>query len=117
MDTQVVLLLALLAALVVVGARMFMGRVSPEQAKALVKDGALLLDVRTQVEFERGHLDGATLIPLQQLEARLAEIAPKDRPVVVYCASGARSRSAKSLLEGAGFTAVHDLGAMGRWRA
>ena len=91
------------------------GRISGEQAKQLVADGALLLDVRSPAEFDRGHIPGARNIPLQQLGDRLGELGEKTAPIVVHCAAGVRSASAVSRLRGAGFTAVHDLGAMSAW--
>lgn len=83
------------------------------EAQRLVAQGATLLDVRTTGEWEGGHLEGAVLIPIRDLEARLAEI-PRDKAVVVYCASGARSARAAAILSGAGYTA-HDLGGMSNW--
>jgi len=91
--------------------------VAPGEARHLVEQGALLLDVRTPQEFAAGHLDGAVNIPVQQLEARLSELAAKkDRPIVVYCRSGARSASAAKLLAAAGHSRVFDLGAMSSWK-
>lgn len=84
------------------------------EAHALVAEGATLLDVRTPQEWERGHVEGAILIPIGDLEARIAEV-PRNHPVVVYCASGARSARAASTLAAAGYD-MHDLGAMSRWR-
>jgi phage shock protein E len=84
-------------------------------AHEAVAKGARLVDVRTTDEFADGHLDGAVNIPVQDLEARLAEVGPKDKPVVVYCRSGGRSARAKRLLEGAGYTSVIDLGGIGNW--
>ncbi len=81
----------------------------------IVAAGARLLDVRTPEEFGAGHLRGAVNIPVAELRARLAEVGPRDRPVVVYCASGVRSSHAAQLLRAAGFTAVYDLGAMSNW--
>lgn len=89
------------------------GPISSERAHALVEGGATLLDVRTDGEWSGGHLDGAVHLPIAELEARMAEI-PRDRPVVVYCASGVRSASATETLRAAGYDA-HDLGGMGRW--
>jgi phage shock protein E len=89
--------------------------VSGDQAQELVKKGAALVDVRTREEFADGHIQGAVNIPLSDLSARLAEIGPKTRPVVVYCFSGGRSRRAAQLLREAGFAQVSDLGAMSRW--
>lgn len=90
------------------------GGVSSDDAKQLVKDGAVLLDVRTTGEFSQGHLPGAINVPVQDLDQRLDELDPK-KSYVVYCRSGARSARAKRLLESKGFSGVSDLGAMSRW--
>ncbi len=82
---------------------------------AMVSNGALLLDVRTPGEFGNGHIQGAVNIPVDQLQARLAELGAKDKSIVVYCQSGGRSAAAKSLLDRAGFTTVYDLGPMSAW--
>lgn len=88
-------------------------RATGEEARALVASGATLLDVRSQEEFDARHLEGATLIPVDQLEGRIAEV-PRDHPVVVYCQSGGRSASAARMLAAAGYQ-VHDLGGIGNW--
>ena len=110
--------LAVAAVLVLVG--MFLlkraRQTSPDVAQQLVGDGALLLDVRTPEEFTAGHIPGATNIPVGELGSRLGELNEhRSGPVVVYCRSGNRSASARALLETAGFSQVHDLGAMSRW--
>ncbi|MBN2878659.1 MAG: rhodanese-like domain-containing protein [Clostridia bacterium] len=70
----------------------------------------LLLDVRTQEEYNDGHIDGSLLIPVTELEARLVEIEQyKDTPVLVYCRSGNRSLVAAEILIDNGFTNVHNL--------
>ncbi|MCB9794606.1 MAG: rhodanese-like domain-containing protein [Alphaproteobacteria bacterium] len=83
-------------------------------ARALVADGAQLVDVRTAAEFGSGHLQGALNIPVSELSRRLGEV-PRDRDVVVYCRSGGRSAQAAVILQGAGLTAVHDLGPLTAW--
>jgi phage shock protein E len=88
---------------------------SSDEAHRLVAGGALLLDVRSPQEYDTSHVEGAVNIPVQDLEARMGEVGPKGRPVVVYCASGRRSGRAAQLLERAGYTSVHDLGPMSRW--
>ncbi|MBL8915922.1 MAG: rhodanese-like domain-containing protein [Archangium sp.] len=92
--------------------------ITGEAAHQLVqKQGALLLDVRTPQEFAEGHVDGAVNVPVQELEAKLASLpAKKDQDVVIYCRSGVRSARASGILKTAGFTRVHDLGAMSNWR-
>lgn len=79
----------------------------------------LVLDVREAAEFKGGlgHIEGALLVPLGELKARLDGI-PRDRPVVAVCRSGARSARAVQMLEQAGFERVANLaGGMLRWRA
>ncbi len=80
---------------------------------ALVAAGGTLLDVRTQAEFDARHLDGALLIPVDELGSRIAEV-PTGQPVVVYCRSGARSARAATMLREAGYE-VHDLGSIDNW--
>jgi phage shock protein E len=108
---QVLAVLALLFFL----SRMFLGKVPLAKAKELVAAGAALVDVRTPGEFASGHIPGALNVPLQELETRLSELGDKAGPVVVYCASGMRSASARGILRRAGYLQVHDLGAMRRW--
>ena len=87
--------------------------VTPEEARTLVKAGATLLDVRSPGEWTQSHIEGAVLVPIDQISARMAEIS-RDRPVVVYCASGGRSAAGTAALRSAGYDA-RDLGAMSRW--
>ena len=67
-----------------------------------------LLDVRQPKEYEAGHLAGAKLIPVKELPDRLAELE-RDKPVIVYCAVGGRSRAAAQLLAGKDFANVFNL--------
>jgi phage shock protein E len=83
--------------------------------QALVASGALLIDVRTPIEYSEGHIPGALNIPVQELTARLAELGDKQREIVLYCRSGARSGHAASQLRSQGFQRVHNLGAMSNW--
>jgi phage shock protein E len=84
-------------------------------ARRLVTAGAKLVDVRTPEEYAQGHLEGAVNIPVQELSQRMSEMGSPTTTVVLYCRSGKRSRRAKEMLLQAGFTSVHDLGAMSRW--
>lgn len=84
-------------------------RISGSEARRIVaENNATLIDVRSAMEFGSGHAQGACNIPVQVLADRLGEI-PGDRPVVVYCASGARSAAAAQFLSQAGYT-VYDGG-------
>ena len=78
----------------------------PEQDyKLLVKNGAQVVDVRSPEEFRSGHIKNAINIPLQKLDDSISKLK-KDKPVIVYCASGNRSASAKRLLDFNGFSKV-----------
>lgn len=81
-------------------------------------DAPLLLDVRTPEEFAAGHVSGATLVPIQELPARLGELAAyEERGVVAYCEVGGRAGKAAELLRAHGFAHVRLLdGSMRRWR-
>jgi adenylyltransferase/sulfurtransferase len=83
--------------------------VSAVELKRIANGGEaiLLLDVRDRDEFEKAHLEGSTLIPLDQVEVRLAELERwRERPVVVYCHRDGRSTKACRILQGAGFADV-----------
>ncbi len=83
-----------------------------------LNDGLIVLDVRTPEEWvDDGHIEGATLIPLQELEARADSELPKDAEIVVYCRSGNRSAQAADLLVANGYTDVSDLGGIIDWKA
>jgi len=76
-----------------------------------------VLDVRTIEEFNTNHLYNATLIPLAELEGRLAEIASyNDTEIIVYCRSGSRSLQASNILVANNFTKIHNmLGGINTW--
>ena len=86
-----------------------------KSARQRVAEGARLLDVRTPEEFADRHIDGALNIPVSELSARLVELGPRDRPLVVYCRSGNRSATAAKILREAGFADVFDLGPLSAW--
>jgi rhodanese-related sulfurtransferase len=79
--------------------------ISREEARKLVAEGAQLVDVRADHEWEAGRIAGATHVPLPTLPERLGEI-DKDRPVVVYCRGGNRSSMATAALADAGYDAA-----------
>ncbi len=82
-----------------------------KQAQAKTQQGALLLDVREQSEYDEVHVPYATLIPLSELPARMNELAAhKDQPIVVMCRSGRRSAKAVKLLQEAGYSKVSNIG-------
>ena len=86
--------------------------VHPGQVKQWLDEQAevLILDVRQLREWNAAHIEGATLIPLDQLEARVGEIETwKARRVVVHCHHGVRSMNGTAFLRHQGFTNVHSM--------
>ena len=81
-------------------------------AKEKIRQGALVLDVRTADEYAAGHFENATNIPVQELAARTSELGDTNRPVVVYCAAGVRAEKAKGILQQAGFRDVTNAGGL-----
>lgn len=71
-------------------------------------DGAHLIDVRTEAEVAQGVISGAIHIPLHLLPLRAGDV-PQDKPVVIYCRSGARSAQACAFLAAQGFENMHNL--------
>lgn len=76
----------------------------------LLKNGAVILDVRSKGEYANGHIKGSINIPVDQLEANLHKLKDKSKPVITCCASGMRSASAKTILKSNGYTEVHNGG-------
>lgn len=83
--------------------------VTPQEGQQRVQQGALLVDVREQSEYDEVHAEGATLLPLSELESRFSEL-PTDRELVMICRSGARSRQAGEYLMQNGYSKVVNLG-------
>lgn len=77
-----------------------------------IKAGAVVVDVRTGDEYADEHFPKALNIPVGELSARAAEIGPKDKPVVLYCASGARSAMGARILKAQGFSDVTNAGGL-----
>jgi rhodanese-related sulfurtransferase len=79
------------------------------------KDDIHLIDVRTESEVSAGVIDGAIHIPLHLLPIKASEI-PLDKPVVVYCRSGARSAQACAFMQQKGYDNMHNLsGGIAAW--
>jgi glyoxylase-like metal-dependent hydrolase (beta-lactamase superfamily II)/rhodanese-related sulfurtransferase len=90
----------------------------PPEWLARHRDEVHVVDVRSAAEFdgELGHIEGAQLIPLDDLRTRVSEV-PADKPIVAVCQTGRRSGLATTILERAGLTRVANLaGGMVRWR-
>jgi len=81
------------------------------EIKAVAPD-ALVVDVRTPLEYGMGHFEGAINIPVGDISDRLDDLGNKDGEIILYCRSGHRSADAKVKLLAAGFTKVRDGGSL-----
>ena len=89
-------------------------KVGPAQARDLQAEGAILLDVREDAEWQAGHAPKARHIPLSRLPARIRDLPP-NRTVITVCRSGARSTRAAALLARDGRDVVNLAGGMHAW--
>ena len=91
------------------------GQISAKDALEKLKNGALVIDVRSAGEFNSGHLATAINIPLDEIETALPKrVKDKNQVLLLHCASGMRSGTAKSKLKGMGYTNAFNLGSFGR---
>jgi len=89
--------------------------IAPDEAKRLVQDGVLALDVREPSEYDAGHLDHAINVPLGRLAKSIAAI-PEGAPVIAYGGHGERSTTGISLLERSGVEAWNLQGGYKAWQ-
>jgi len=91
--------------------------VSGAEARALLEsDGSvILLDVRSQDEFDDHHIEGSILIPYTELESRLSELPDKNAIIIVFCRAGRRSAIAAEILVTNGYTNVYDMQEVTNW--
>ena len=92
--------------------------ITPHQAKAMLDKGEcdVLLDVRTQKEYDSVHIPGATVLPYTQITDQAEIVIPdKNAVILVYCRSGHRSQLACRALAELGYTKVYDFGGIQDW--
>lgn len=89
--------------------------VTSSEASSLIKEGAILVDVRTKEEYDEKHITGAVNIPLSEIEEVNIDY-DKTTTIIVYCRSGARSSNAAKKLIALGYTNVYDLGSINNWK-
>lgn len=92
--------------------QLFKSEPEPEYSE-LLKNGGIIIDVRSKNEYAMGHIKGSKNIPLNSLPNAMGKLKKKDQPIITCCASGRRSSSAKSILRNHGYTDVHNGGG---WR-
>lgn len=87
------------------------GQISPQAAVAHLKNGALVIDVRSSGEFASGHLSVAINVPLDEIESALPQrVKDKHQVLLLHCLSGTRSGMAKTKLKRMGYLNVFNLG-------
>jgi len=77
--------------------------------REVISNGATILDVRTKVEYQSGHLRNSINIPVGNLEQNIKKLN-KNKPIITCCASGSRSASARRILKSKGFEQVYNGG-------
>ena len=83
------------------------------ESKITMEKNAVLLDVRTPEEHNHGHLEGAVLLPLAELESKISsKVSGKNTPIYIYCRSGRRAGTAVEKLKAMGYTDLHNLGGL-----
>mgnify|MGYP003479158531 FL=1 len=86
------------------------------QNKLNAKENFVLLDVRTQEEYNAGYIAGAILLPYDEINTKATIVLPdKEKEIVLYCRSGRRSAIAKKSLLDLGYQKVVDFGGVKRW--
>ena len=93
-------------------------KIAIDDVKKLVDDGEdfMLLDLRDEDAYGKGHIKGAVLMPSDELEERAErELTDKDKKIVVYDEDGSRSKDAAQKLIDMGYTNVHDMGGISQW--
>ncbi|MPN44800.1 Thiosulfate sulfurtransferase GlpE [bioreactor metagenome] len=93
-------------------------KITAEEAQQMLQDqpDAILLDVRTQEEYDTQHIEGATLLTDSDIAGRAADVLPdKDAVILVYCRSGRRSAASSQQLAELGYTNVYDFGGIIDW--
>jgi phage shock protein E len=81
-----------------------MPEVTALDAKKIIDSGSQLIDVRTEAEYEAGHVPGARHVPLADVQRESSGLA-KDQPVILYCRSGNRSGPAAEAFAASGWDA------------
>jgi len=92
--------------------------ISAEEAMQIMSDtpGFILVDVRTEQEYQEAHIEGAILIPSGDIETLAESMLPdKDATILIYCRSGGRSAGAAATLAGMGYTNIYDFGGIMSW--
>mgnify|MGYP006344146263 CR=1 FL=1 len=92
--------------------------ITAEEAKQIMdsEEGYVILDVRTQEEYDQGHIPNAILIPDTEIKNKAEEVlTDKNQLLLVYCRSGRRSKLASEILVELGYTNIKEFGGIIDW--
>ena len=92
--------------------------ITAEEAKQIMdsEEGYIILDVRTQEEYDEGHIPGAIVISHEEIEEKAEDVlTDKDQLILVYCRSGRRSKIAAEALAELGYTNIKEFGGIIDW--
>jgi rhodanese-related sulfurtransferase len=110
--TTALLLIAVIAAFLVYN---HTGKISSKAAKAYLRNGAKVIDVRSAGEYTAHHLPNAMNLPLSEIETLiLRKVRDKNSVLLLHCQSGMRSGLARKMVKALGYTNVYNLGSYGR---
>ena len=112
MEQQLLTIVGLVAVAALIIVRVIRSNARKKLVREKLTEGAKVVDVRTPGEFGGGHYPGAVNIPLDKLSNKMKKLGSKDSTILVYCASGSRSRFAVSRLRAAGFKDVINGGSL-----
>ncbi len=93
-------------------------QITPEEALEMMEkdDGHVIIDVRTQEEYDEGHIPDAVLIPNETIASEPpAELPDKDQIILIYCRRGNRSKDASQKLADMGYTNIYEFGGIETW--
>ena len=91
-------------------------KISAEDAKEMMDtQDVIIVDVRTQEEYNEGYIENAILIPNESISGAPSELPDKDAVILIYCRSGNRSKQAADKLVALGYTNIYDFGGIMDW--
>ena len=93
-------------------------QISQEEARGIMEteDDCAIVDVRTQEEYDEGHIVGAICVPNEQIGSAPLEVLPDlNQILLIYCRSGRRSKEAAEKLSNIGYTQIYEFGGINTW--
>jgi len=113
MDLLLVLAIAIIANFLI---KTFILRdLTVDQAREMIKNGAIIVDVRTEGEYSNANITESVHVPLNELKEKIENVVPdKDKTVLLHCRSGSRSFAAKRMLKRLGYAHAFNIGSFGR---